>query len=313
MRNKNKLGIAFLFCIFLFFVSHSNYDVVRAAEKITLTVQESESSTATGPSTYKLYQIAGFSADGKAVTTEDFVGYPVDLEGLSALEWKQAGETLASYALRDRLEPLEVSSTKEAGVYRFPTNQETLAQGIYLLMGSRAADGSSSEPVLVTLPNQTTEKDLLYDVVVVPKFTSNHAPIKKITKKVVVVWDDEENDGLRPAEIEVQLLRNGVLYASIILNKANNWRYEWSNLDSSYNWTVAEKNVPPGFTVSIADEGMVTVITNKVAGAKGSEEVPPLVDAKLPQTGMVWWPIQLMAFAGIVIFLIGWFKHETQE
>ena len=34
---------------------------------------------------------------------------------------------------------------------------------------------------------------------------------------------------------------------------------------------------------------------------------------KLPQTGMLWWPVPLLAVAGVALFLAGWIRHGRGE
>ncbi len=40
-----------------------------------------------------------------------------------------------------------------------------------------------------------------------------------------------------------------------------------------------------------------------------SETVPE--EPKLPQTGMLWWPVPLLAVGGMIVFMIGWVKQRT--
>ena len=103
-------------------------------------------------------------------------------------------------------------------------------------------------------------------------FTITNTHIPYLTEKTVTkVWDDENNqDGIRPESIEVQLFANykkleGEIY-KITLNKNNNWTYTWTNLPKNYNgqeiiYTVQEENVPDGYEVTYNDETLT--ITNK--------------------------------------------------
>ena len=83
------------------------------------------------------------------------------------------------------------------------------------------------------------------------------------------IWKDENNnDGIRPAEITVNLLANNQVISSQKVTASNNWYYEFNNLymyevghenEDNYliNYTVKEKNVP-GYTTKITG----TTITN---------------------------------------------------
>ena len=82
-------------------------------------------------------------------------------------------------------------------------------------------------------------------------------------------WQDENNnDGIRPTEITVNLLANNQVISSQKVTASNNWYYEFNNLymyevghenEDNYliNYTVKEENVP-GYTTKITG----TTITN---------------------------------------------------
>lgn len=94
---------------------------------------------------------------------------------------------------------------------------------------------------------------------------------KRQTKSITgeKIWKDENNnDGIRPTEITVNLLANNQVISSQKVTASNNWYYEFNNLymyevghenEDNYliNYTVKEKNVP-GYTTKITG----TTITN---------------------------------------------------
>ena len=80
-------------------------------------------------------------------------------------------------------------------------------------------------------------------------------PIVNTTNLAVgKVWlDNEDQDGIRPDSVTVQLYRNGEAYGDpVILNEANSWWYRWDNLDAESSWTVDELNVAEGYTKSFS-------------------------------------------------------------
>ena len=93
---------------------------------------------------------------------------------------------------------------------------------------------------------------------------------EKTEATVKKVWDDSNNqDGKRPTEVTVRLLRNGTaLGGDILLNDANNWEYKAENLDKhdasgnlyTYTW---EEDAVSGYSASQSVSGTVTTITNK--------------------------------------------------
>ena len=87
---------------------------------------------------------------------------------------------------------------------------------------------------------------------------TNAHEVEKTSVNAVKAWNDSNNqDGLRPASIEVQLLADGIAEgAPVKLNAANNWSYAWDGLAKFANgkqvaYTVAEVNVPEGYTSAV--------------------------------------------------------------
>lgn len=82
-------------------------------------------------------------------------------------------------------------------------------------------------------------------------------------------WDDNNNqDGIRPASAEVQLLKDGLPFGDpITLNAENNWSYTWDDLIAEsegkcHVYTVQELNVAAGYMPSVDGENNAYVITN---------------------------------------------------
>ena len=128
----------------------------------------------------------------------------------------------------------------------------------------------------------------------------------KVTKK----WDDSDNqDGLRPKSVKVQLYADGNKAGDVIeLSEANEWTYTFTDLDEKANgkeisYTVEEVDVPEGYQVSIIDDGKGNVvITNKheptLPPTTTTEE--PKKKIELPNTGSSESMISLiLALAGV--------------
>ena len=66
----------------------------------------------------------------------------------------------------------------------------------------------------------------------------------KVMIEVEKKWEDANNqDGVRPTSVKVQLYRDGIAYReSVTLNSSNNWKYTWDKLLSGYTYTVKELN-----------------------------------------------------------------------
>ena len=112
--------------------------------------------------------------------------------------------------------------------------------------------------------------------------TNSYTP-GKTSVSVTKAWNDSDNqDGLRPNSVTVQLYANGEKVGKAIeLNKTNNWTTTWSELPEKANgqaikYTVKEVSDVPGYTSEVDDSNLGNVIiTNthtpevtKVSGTK---------------------------------------------
>lgn len=274
---------------------------------------------------FSVYKVADMSADPKFALTDTFSPCTVSLKDLDSAGWKRLANTLGAYVARDKLPELDRATTKEQGQLTFPQEGQILEPGLYLVLGEETSQGNytySPEPFLISLPNLNTEDQWEYDVTVVPKYDSKpDGQDEKVDRKVLKVWDDEGWEEHRPEEITVELLRDGEVFDIIKLTEEDGWRYTWKGLDGAHKWQVVEKDIPEGYTVSISQENTTFVITNT-----GSDEFLGTTDpekpkkpgkpggggggGKLPQTGMLWWPVPALAASGILVFLLGWARNS---
>lgn len=111
-----------------------------------------------------------------------------------------------------------------------------------------------------------------------------------VTKK----WDDAENqDGLRPKTIKVQLYADGQELGKVVeLSEDNKWTYTFSELDEkkdgkAVQYTVKETEVPEGYTqtVQATNPGQV-VITNSHTPSKTKVQVTKKWDDANNQDGI---------------------------
>ena len=79
---------------------------------------------------------------------------------------------------------------------------------------------------------------------------------------VTKVWADNGYPD-RPASVTVQLLCGGEAYGEpVVLSADNNWRHTWTGLNEDLTWTLAEINVPEGYTSNLTQDGFDFIITN---------------------------------------------------
>ena len=96
--------------------------------------------------------------------------------------------------------------------------------------------------------------------------TNTHAP-EKTKVEVSKKWEDADNqDGLRPASIQVQLYKDGVPTDQVLeLSAANDWKGAFENLDAkatgkAITYTVKEVTVPDGYKVTVNDKDKANVV-----------------------------------------------------
>jgi hypothetical protein len=105
------------------------------------------------------------------------------------------------------------------------------------------------------------------------------------------VWQDNENqDGIRPESVTVQLYCNGTAYGDpVVLNEENSWWYRWDNLDASSTWTVDEVSTADGYTKSVTKNAVnawviVNTHTPKVEAVSTAADTAGTADsAAVPQ------------------------------
>jgi len=91
------------------------------------------------------------------------------------------------------------------------------------------------------------------------KFTVKSKYVPKTSVAVTNVWEDaNDQDGLRPESVQIQLLADGEdLGEPIVLNEKTGWTYKWEDLikygegNAQIEYTVKELNIPAGYTAEI--------------------------------------------------------------
>lgn len=291
----------------------------------------------------RLYKVADMSDSVRFTVTEDFTDASVfrdesfTLENLDAEKWAGLADTLTAYVALERggeepIMPAASGVTDEEGKVSFAE----LEVGLYLLEGDKAVDGSYTyipARYLLTLPALNAETDQWeYDVLGGNKYTRRYQSDgggkgnddgEKISRNVLKVWEGDESEE-RPQSVTVQLLCNGAVYDTVTLNEENHWKHSWVGLDAEADWQLVEADVPEDYTVLVEQKGNTFVVTNTFeqdifdddipTGDKESgdgedeeevlEEDVPL--GGLPQTGVLWWPVQALAVIGIMLFALGW-------
>ena len=96
--------------------------------------------------------------------------------------------------------------------------------------------------------------------------TNTHEP-EKTKVEVSKKWEDgDDQDGLRPASIQVQLYKDGLATDQVVeLSAANDWKGAFENLDAkeagkAITYTVKEVAVPDGYKVTVNDKDKANIV-----------------------------------------------------
>lgn len=262
---------------------------------------------------FTLYRVAEMKGFGTFTPTWDFADLcsAEDLEGLDSEGWSTLAGTLSGYvgaggrAYR-RADAGEDGSAVFAG----------LSVGLYLVTGTPyMQDGRMymPQPSLVALPSRDARDNWVYGLTVDPKPEEvRHYDEIRVRK----VWVDGQSAD-RPEQITVRLYVNDRLYDTVTLSAKNGWRYTWDvrGIAQPAVFKVTEVGVPEGYTHSVdytgtyitscRGPGREITIVNRKRGVR-----PPRPSGKLPQTGLLWWPVPLLAGAGMVLFILGWLRRR---
>ena len=262
---------------------------------------------------FTLYRVAEMTGFGTFTPTWDFADLcsAEDLEGLDSEGWSTLAGTLSGYvgaggrAYR-RADAGEDGSAVFAG----------LSVWLYLVTGTPyMQDGRMymPQPSLVALPSRDARDNWVYGLTVDPKPEEvRHYDEIRVRK----VWVDGQSAD-RPEQITVRLYVNDRLYDTVTLSAKNGWRYTWDvrGIAQPAVFKVTEVGVPEGYTHSVdytgtyitscRGPGREITIVNRKRGVR-----PPRPSGKLPQTGLLWWPVPLLAGAGMVLFILGWLRRR---
>ena len=330
MRKLSKRVLSCLLCLIcvlaLFPVRAFAAGAIDPNRDVTLTIEYKHNKVPVANVPFDLYYVASIDAYAEFTLAGDFQKYPVAVNGLTSGAWRTLAETLAAYVARDQLKPLDSGKTNTQGVLSFPNQQSSLKPGLYLVIGRKLIqDGYTytTEPFLVSLPDLDQKSDVwTYDVVTAPKHTRTENPPtpsdETVERRVLKVWKEDDRRS-RPGDVIIQLLKDGVVYDTVTLNAANNWRYTWEKLPK-YNsdgskivWSVVEKELD-NYTVSVTQEGITFVVTNTGDYPDIPDQpTPENPGPKLPQTGVLWWPVPVLAAVGLVFLVAGTLFLKKKE
>ena len=254
----------------------------------------------------RAYRVADGTADVSFTLSGAFASLPVQLSGLSAAGWATAAATLASYIQPNGIAATASVQTNATGI----ATATNLSQGLYLVVGDTLKIGLNSyivEPFLIALPSLNQQDAWEYDVNAYPKIVDPEEGVPAYYDLLVMKqWVDAGTTAKRPDSIEVSLLRDGVVYDTQTIRATDSWRYIWTNLSNQFVWSAIETTRLADYTVRYQRSATTLVIVNTARSISTDDDDN---DKDIPKTGLDWWPIDLLAVAGVVLFTIGWRKR----
>lgn len=327
-RRIGVIGFLFFVCICLLPFRAQAVSTSDAAEPIStqtacsLTLSYLHDGTPFSDVPVKLYKIADVSAESYYSLTPAFRSSGLVLNGIqSAGEWDVIRSTLESYILAHAIKADTSAATDLNGQVRF----EPLEPGLYLAIADEVVqDGLHCifSPALVNLPGLGANGLWQYQIAVTAKgeVLPPIEPDETVQLKILKLWKGETNRTVRPQSIEVEIFRNGASYKTVILSEENHWSYTWTTEDVGADWMVVERNVPPGYTMTLEERTTTFILTNTQLPDEppsedpSKEDPPPVVPPKgptptdSPKTGdtphILLYTI-LMYVSGVILILLG--------
>lgn len=318
MKIKKKINICIaviLFCIF----SLSNIIYAGSADSLTIICRKED--VVLSNMNWKIYRVADITAGGDYKINDIFGKYNVSFDKNSVSSLQEAAAKYETYTILDKLKPLDQGATDSNGQIIF----SGLEIGLYLLTGDPVRVNESAYvpmPSLIELNDSDGEgTSWTYDLTALPKLKVLPASdLIKSKYSVIKKWENDTKE-IRPDSITAVLYRNGVEFDSAVLNDNNNWEHIWNDLPATADWSIKEKDIPFGYEVTYAEsENTVTIINDfknstdssddqndKPSGSSGEGQSNA---EKLPQTGLLLWPVLALAVTGIILFTAGYIVYK---
>lgn len=272
-RRMGMIGLLLALCLCIMTSNVQALSTVEFTEPIStdkkcnLTISYDYENTMLADVPVRLYQVGSVSADAQYTLTELFQPTGIELNGIQMTdEWDVIRSTLEAQILANQIKPDFTAKSNQSGQVSF----QSLVAGLYLVVTENVIkDGVqyTFSPALVTLPTVHENGGWKYEVTVEPKAEAIPVPDsdeqeRKNNFKVVKLWKDEDNRENRPQSITVEIFCDGKSYQIITLSEHNNWSYGWTAAADGAVWMVAERDIPDGYTATVAERGTTFIVTN---------------------------------------------------
>lgn len=143
--------------------------------------------------------------------------------------------------------------TDENGNVKF----NDLSLGLYLVKQTNKVNGYSVVDTFIANIPVVLNNSWTYDIVAEPK-----TEIIRLMDVIVEKKWDIQNSKSTPESVIIELIKDNEVIDEVTLNNENNWTYTWFQITESDEYSVREKVVPEGYTVSYRQEGNKFIVTN---------------------------------------------------
>ena len=316
---KRKIGIVFILLCLCFHLMPCQVMAASTSDAVEPIIPENECSltvsyccgeTAFSGIQVKLYRIAEVSADFRYTLAQSFAACGLILDGIrTSGEWDVVRSTLEAHILAYNIAPEFTSVTNEDGQVSF----ESLKTGMYLAIVNQVEQDDLHcrfDSALIALPGLGSDGRWQYQVSVNAKgeVLPPVDPDEKIEFKVLKLWKGDEGGSDRPESVEVEIFRDGISYEKVVLSEEKHWSYTWSAKDDGANWSVVERNVPQGYTMTVEERQSTFVLTNTWTPTYPDDPDKP------PQTGdtsNIMLYVLLMTLSGTMLIILGVIRKKV--
>ena len=194
-----------------------------------------------------------FATDG------DFSDYKISFKDISADALSDIASTLETYAIIDKIKPLQSEITDDNGIIDFTG----LEQGLYLVCGKRLKVGVTTYIPIPFIVEIGEENGSNQNYTVYPKFFKFGVLDEKDADYTVrKIWRNAEDEPFDTSvKITVEMYKDGEYDSTITLSEENDWSYTWT-ATAHTDWRVKEINIPEDYTVIYRSNETQYVIVN---------------------------------------------------
>lgn len=277
---------------------------------------------------FKIWRVADVDDYCEFTAIKKFAGceYTQNLNDNDQAAWKAMAHNLKPWVAEQGIAPDVTGQTDAVNgdIVFSQANGNMLKPGLYLLVGEPPATMGDytyySAPAMIYLPEiNIDDNDWEYGneaepVIIRPKGERGDEPDVDTRLKVIKIWQDYGYTDKRPESITVELLKNGKIERRAELSEKNDWRYTFENLpvyeDGKLNeWTLDEVYFDDNYRSEITREGITYIVKNIYTGELPPGDPTPL----LPNTGLLWWPVPVLAGLGVLFIVLGAGKRRKAE